>query len=81
MDADELKARTKHLALRCIRLAESRPKRDSGRIISDQLIRSSTSVGANDGAACRARSRAEFISMESARARQIRNSQSRIRNR
>jgi four helix bundle protein len=61
MDEAELKTRTKKFGLRCINLAESLPKTDTGRIVSNQLIRCSTSVGANYRAACRGRSAAEFV--------------------
>ena len=37
-------------------------KTTTGRALGDQLIRSGTSVGANYRAACRSRSKAEFIS-------------------
>ena len=37
------------------------PKTAAGRVIGNQLVRSGTSVGANYRAACRARSKAEFI--------------------
>ena len=40
---------------------KSLPKTIEGRVIGNQLIRSGTSVGANYRAACRARSKAEFI--------------------
>jgi four helix bundle protein len=62
MDEAELKARTKQFALRCIRLVDTLPSTHSGRSIASQLVRSSTSVGANYRAACRARSKAEFVS-------------------
>jgi four helix bundle protein len=62
MDEAELKLRTKQFALRCIKLAESLPKTRTGDTIAGQLIRSSTSVGANYRAACRGRSRSEFLS-------------------
>jgi four helix bundle protein len=58
----ELKARTKQFALRCMKLADSLPAHASGRAIAGQLVRCGTSVGANYRAACRARSRAEFLS-------------------
>jgi four helix bundle protein len=61
MDENEMKQRTKSLSLRCIKLAESLPSRGPGRIISDQLTRAGSSVGSNDRAACRGRSRAEFL--------------------
>jgi four helix bundle protein len=62
MDEAELKTRTKQFALRCIKLAESLPKTRTGNAIAGQLIRASTSVGANYRSACRARSRSEFVS-------------------
>jgi four helix bundle protein len=61
MNAEDLKSRTKQFALRCIRLAESLPRGMASRTICSQLIDCSTSVAANYRAACRARSRAEFI--------------------
>jgi four helix bundle protein len=62
MDQDELKARLKRFALRAINLAAALPRNSAGNVIGKQLLRSGTSVGANYRAACRARSRAEFIS-------------------
>jgi four helix bundle protein len=62
MDEADLKARTKQFALRCMRLADTLPNTHSGRTIASQLVRSSTSVGANYRAACRGRSKAEFVS-------------------
>src|SRR3990170_2307606 len=61
MDETELKQRTKRFALRVMVLAESLPKTLAGRVIGNQLIRSGTSVGANYRAACRGRSKAEFV--------------------
>ena len=61
MTTDELKARTKELALRVIRLVDALPNSVKGRAIANQVMRSSTSVAANYRAACRARTRAEFI--------------------
>jgi four helix bundle protein len=58
----DLRARTKHFALRIMRLVDALPNSKSGRAIANQLIRSGTSVGANYRAACRARSQKEFIS-------------------
>jgi four helix bundle protein len=54
-----LKARTKVFALRILRLHRSLPTEEA-RILGRQLLRSSTSIGANYRAACRGRSRAEF---------------------
>jgi len=62
MDADELKQRTKKFALRIIKLVESLPKTKTGDVIGRQLLRCGTSVGANYRSACRARSKADFIS-------------------
>lgn len=62
MNAQELKNRTKTFALRVMNLVEALPKSIKGRAIANQLIRSGTSVAANYRVACRARSKAEFIS-------------------
>jgi len=59
--ADAMKARTKRFALNVIELVESLPKTLASRTIAAQLVRSATSIGANYRAACRARSRAEFV--------------------
>ena len=61
MNEHELKARTKQFALRVMKLVAAFPKNMEGQTIANQLIRSGTSVGANYRAACRARSKAEFI--------------------
>ena len=61
MDADQLKKRTKEFSLRILKLVGALPNDTRGRAIGSQLIRSGMSVGANYRAACRARSRAEFI--------------------
>jgi len=61
MDAEDLKERTKQFALRILKLVEALPNSLQGRTIAAQLVRAGTSVGANYRAACRGRSRAEFI--------------------
>ena len=61
MDEENLKARTKQFALRVMKLVDALPNTIAGRAIGNQLVRSSTSVGANYRAACRGRSKAEFI--------------------
>ena len=61
MNAEELKTRTKEFAKRIIRLCRSLPRSRESRLIGDQVFRSGTSVGANYRAACRGRSKAEFI--------------------
>lgn len=65
MDAEDLKRRTKQFGLRVIRLVESMPGIGTARVIGNQLLRSGTSVGANYRAACRARSKPDFISKAS----------------
>ena len=60
--SEELKNRTKRFALTVIRLCRSLPRSREGTIIIRQLLRSSTSVGANYRAVCRARSSADFTS-------------------
>jgi four helix bundle protein len=62
MDAEELKRRTKKFGLAVIKLVESLPSSQTARVIGNQLLRSALSVGANYRAACRARSKADFIS-------------------
>jgi len=57
----DLKARTKQFALRVMQLVDALPRTIQGRAIANQIIRSATSVAGNYRAACRARSRAEFI--------------------
>jgi four helix bundle protein len=62
MDPEGMKARTRAFALRVIRLAESFPNKPTANVIRNQILRSGTSVGANYRAACRAKSKADFIS-------------------
>ena len=62
MKPEELKERTKRFALRVMRLVDALPKSTKGRALAGQLVRSGMSVAANYRAACRGRSRAEFIS-------------------
>ena len=61
MNADDFKKRTKQFALRILKLVEALPNTVAGRTIGGQLVRAGTSVGSNYRAACRGRSRAEFI--------------------
>ena len=62
MKEPELKQRTKRFALEIVRFCEKLPKDETSRILSRQLLRSGTSVGANYRAVCRAKSTADFIS-------------------
>jgi len=61
VDQEEMKKRTKDFAKRVINLCRQLPETREGRLIGNQIFRSGTSVGANYRAACRARSKAEFI--------------------
>jgi four helix bundle protein len=61
MNAEEFKNRTKAFAVRVINLVESLSATPASNVVGKQSLRSGTSVGANYRAACRARSRAEFI--------------------
>ncbi len=58
---DQLRHRTKKLALRVIKLHDALPRTGAAFVIGRQLLRSGTSVGANYRAVCRARSDAEFV--------------------
>jgi len=59
-DSEALKLRPKDFALRVLRLYRSLPRTQEARILGTQLLRC-TSIGANYRAACRGRSRAEFV--------------------
>ena len=56
-----LKSRTKSLGIKIIKLIDQLPNQASSWVISKQIVRSSTSVGANYRSACRAKSTADFI--------------------
>ena len=62
MNDKDLKVRTKKFALNIINLAGMLPKTPTGKVVHYQLVKSGTSVAANYRAACRGRSKAEFIS-------------------
>jgi four helix bundle protein len=59
---EQLRQRTVRFAIRVVRLFRSLPASVEARIVGHQLLRSGTSVAANYRAACKARSRADFIS-------------------
>ncbi len=61
MTERELIERTKQFALRIIKLVGALPRTIERRSIAGQLMRSGTSVAANYRAACRARSKVEFV--------------------
>jgi four helix bundle protein len=56
----ELKDRSKVFALRIIKMSEALPRTRAANVITNQVLRSATSMAANYRAAGRARSRAEF---------------------
>ena len=61
MTPQELRHRTKIFAIDVIRFCRSLPKTDEARVISWQLLRCGTAVGANYRAVCRCRSDKDFI--------------------
>jgi four helix bundle protein len=61
MTPEELRKRTKAFALDIIRFCRTLPRTEESEVISRQLLRAGTSVGANYRAACRRRSDADFI--------------------
>ena len=60
--AESLRNRTKKFVVNNIFFFRTLPKTEEAKIIGRQLLRSSSSVGSNYRAACRARSEAEFHS-------------------
>jgi len=60
--AEELKARSKRFAVRIVRLSQALPNTREAWVLGKQVLRSGTSVAANYRAACRSRSKPEFIS-------------------
>lgn len=59
---ENLKKRTKKFAVDVIVFCNSLKPSKASSVITYQLVKSSTSTGANYRAACRARSKAEFFS-------------------
>jgi four helix bundle protein len=62
MNPEAMKAKTKAFALKIITLVSEFPETRIFRVIGNQVLRCGTSVGANYRAACRARSKPDFIS-------------------
>jgi four helix bundle protein len=58
---EQLLSRTKGFAVRIVRLFRSLSRSPEAQVLGKQLLRSGTSVAANYRAACRARSRVEFV--------------------
>src|SRR5438128_2023492 len=61
MNADDLKRRTKQFALRVLKLVAALPNAVEGRAIGGATRASRDCRGANYWAACRGRSKAEFV--------------------
>ena len=61
MDEKMFKARTKKLAVAIIKQVDKLPRSLASDVISRQVIRSGTSIGANYRAACRAKSTPDMI--------------------
>jgi four helix bundle protein len=57
----QLKDRTKTFALRVIRMSDALPGTRAANVITNQILRSATSMAANYRAVGRARSEAEFV--------------------
>ena len=62
MTPEELKKRTKQFALLILKVVKALPKGKDSDVITYQLLKSGTSVGANYRSACRPRSLADFVS-------------------
>ena len=62
MDKYDMQKRAMNLALEVIRLTKKFPACQEGKVVTYQIIKSSTSTAANYRAACRAKSVKDFIS-------------------
>ena len=58
---EALRDRTKAFAVRIVRLYRSLPQTADAQVLGKQVMRSGTAVAANYRAACRSRSRAEWV--------------------
>jgi four helix bundle protein len=61
MDKAELQNRTKRFAIDIIKFVGELPSNKAVNVLSNQLLRSSTSIGANYRSACKGKSTADFI--------------------
>ena len=61
MNREELKVRTKRFALRVMTMTDALPRTQKGKVIANQILRSSTAVASGYRAACRARSKVDWI--------------------
>lgn len=60
LDKNEVQKRSKAFAIAAIEFCERLPKSGAAGVISRQLLRSATSVGANYRSACHSKSKADF---------------------
>ena len=58
---EQIKKRTKQIGLEVIKLVDELPNKPSAWVIAKQIVKSSTSIGANYRAACRAKSTPDFL--------------------
>jgi len=58
---EELRNRTKNFAVRIVRVFRTLPYKTDAQVLGKQLLRCGTAVAANYRAACRARSKAEWV--------------------
>ena len=61
MDKHELAERARKFAIAVFKLMERLPRSEASKVITYQLLKSSSSVGANYRASNRAKSKADFI--------------------
>jgi four helix bundle protein len=61
MTAEQFKLRTKQLGICVINMVDTLPRKRSADVISRQVLRSSTSIGANYRAVCRAQSTRDML--------------------
>ena len=62
MTEREMKDRTMEFGSRVLNVVDALPSTIKGRVVANQLAKAGTSVGANYRAACRGKSKADFIS-------------------
>jgi four helix bundle protein len=58
---EQLRNRTKDFAIRVVRVFQTLPYKTDAQVLGKQLLRCGTAVAANYRAACRARSKAEWL--------------------
>jgi len=58
---EQMKTRTRKTAVKVLQVCDKLPETTNYYVVKKQLIRCATSVGANYRAACRAKSKADFV--------------------